>query len=85
MHFKPTQRKNGAIVLAIHGPVNPTTDAPAPDVEQAGVDEQQEDQQYSGKKQRKRPHSTFSPAAAPAVPAATATAKGKAGRKSKKH
>ncbi|KAF3923645.1 hypothetical protein ABW21_db0206832 [Orbilia brochopaga] len=84
MHFKPTQRKNGAIVLAIHGPghaVNPgaNVDAPAPDVDQAG--EQTEDT-YPGKKQRKRHHSTFSPAAAST---SAPSAKGKAGRKSKKH
>ncbi|KAF3901842.1 hypothetical protein AA313_de0208608 [Arthrobotrys entomopaga] len=72
MQFKPTQRKNGAIVLAMHKNLGaPSSSALQLPVGGGGCqqgEQLQQHGQHGHKQQRKRQHSSYSPSAKPAKP-----------------
>ncbi|EPS35400.1 hypothetical protein H072_11231 [Dactylellina haptotyla CBS 200.50] len=60
MQFKPTQRKNGAIVLAMHKHLGPPPMLPTSSTAQ---EEDQLQQHKQPQSQRKRQHSNYTPSA----------------------
>ncbi|KAK6542408.1 hypothetical protein TWF694_006363 [Orbilia ellipsospora] len=86
MQFKPTQRKNGAIVLAMHKNLGPPSSALQVPVGGGQQEEQlQQHGQHGHKQQRKRHHSSYSPSAKPVKPSSSSSSPSSGNKPSRKH